>query len=104
LVPNGTFSVCVPNAKIYIVAYAHNEDLDPNQFFAYETAFYGNSKIDYINYTAYMDGRHKYMFDEENLLAILKKVGFSNSQLRDFDPDLDLAERSFESIYAIAKK
>ncbi len=102
LVPNGVFFVCVPNAKIYISAYVNNEDLDSTQF--YESAFHGNSRIDYINYTAYMGGHHKYMFDEENLPSILKKVGFTSSGLRDFDVELDLAERRFESIYAIAKK
>lgn len=102
LVPNGVFLVCVPNAKIYISAYVNNEDMDSEQF--YESAFHGNSKIDYINYIAYMDGHHKYMFDEENLLSILKKVGFTGCELRDFDVELDLAERKFESIYVVAKK
>ena len=52
-------------------------DLDLQQFFMYESAFHGNSRVDYVNYIAYMDGHHKYMFDEENLLSILRNVGFS---------------------------
>lgn len=104
LVPSGEFSVCVPNARIYISAYLKNEELDPNRYFAHKPAFYDNSKIDYVNYTAYMDGLHKYMFDEENLLSILIKIGFSSIQSRDFSPDIDLEERKFESIYALAKK
>ena len=51
-----------------------------------------------------MDGYHKYMFDEENLLAILTNIGFKNARLRDFDPSLDMEKRKHESIYAIAKK
>jgi predicted SAM-dependent methyltransferase len=104
LVPSGEFSVCVPNARIYISAYLKNLELDSNQFFGHRPAFYDNSKIDYVNYTAYMDGLHKHMFDEENLLSILTKIGFSSIQSRDFDPDSDLEERKFESIYALAKK
>jgi hypothetical protein len=51
-----------------------------------------------------MDGHHKYMFDEENLLHILQAKGFKNVRLRDFDPELDIKERDFESIYAEAEK
>lgn len=104
LAPNGTFSVCVPDASIYISAYVNSRDLDPAQFPLYEVAFYGNSKIDYVNYIAYMDGHHKHMFDKDNILFILRKVGFSNCRSRDFDATLDLDERKHESIYAIADK
>ncbi len=51
-----------------------------------------------------MDGRHKYMFDEENLIHILTSKGFKNVHQRKFDPDIDLKERDFESIYAEATK
>jgi hypothetical protein len=53
---------------------------------------------------AYMDGNHKYMFDRENLLAILKKVGFNEVHPREFDPGIDKAERDWESIYVEGKK
>jgi len=44
------------------------------------------------------------MFDEENLVAILKKGGFRNVHLRSFNASIDKKEREFESIYAEAKK
>ncbi len=103
LVPGGIFSICVPNDRIYIEAYL-NSDLDKNQFFGHEPAYNNTTKIDYVNYTAYMDGRHKYMFDEENLIHILTSKGFKNVHQRKFDPDIDLKERDFESIYAEATK
>lgn len=102
LVPGGVFSVCVPNAGIYIKAYLNTDpvkDLDP-AFFIYKPAYNYTTKIDYINYMAYMDGHHKYMFDEENLVHILKAKGFENVHLRKFDPELDLKKRDYESIYA----
>ena len=99
LVPGGHFSICVPNARIYIEAYL-NSNLDPEKFFGYEPAYNNTTKIDYVNYTAYMDGHHKYMFDEENLLHIMKSKGMRDVRLRDFDESLDLKERDFESIYA----
>jgi len=51
-----------------------------------------------------MDGHHKYMFDEENIIVILKKAGFKHVMLRDFDKTLDLEVRNFQSIYVKAEK
>jgi predicted SAM-dependent methyltransferase len=104
LVPGGTFSICVPNARLYIEAYVRSNSLNENQFFDYKPAYNNTTRIDYVNYTAYMDGHHKYMFDEENLLYILKSNGFRNVRLRQFDSKLDLKVRDFESIYAEAEK
>ena len=100
LLPGGMFSICVPNAKIYIEAYLSDRTLDNNQFFGYKPAYNNTTKIDYVNYTAYMDGHHKYMFDEENILMILRSIGFSKVRLRSFDPRLDQVARQHESIYA----
>jgi predicted SAM-dependent methyltransferase len=104
LVPYGKFLICVPNARIYIEAYARRDSLDATQFFGYKPAYNHTTRIDYVNYTAYMNGEHKYMFDEENLLHILESKGFKNVHLRQFDPSLDLQVRDFESIYAEAEK
>ncbi|MDJ0804347.1 MAG: methyltransferase domain-containing protein [Desulfobacterales bacterium] len=99
LIPGGHFSICVPNARIYIEAYL-NAHLESEKFFVYKPAYNDTTKIDYINYTAYMDGHHKYMFDEDNLLHILKSKGLRDVRLREFEAGLDLEARDFESIYA----
>jgi len=104
MVPGCTFSICVPNARLYISAYLSAEYLDPDKFLGHKLAYNNTSKIDYINYIAYMGGEHRYMFDEGNIVAILKKKGFKNVCLRDFDPNMDIKERDFQSIYAEAKK
>lgn len=104
LVSKGNFSICVPNARLYLDAYLTNSDLDGNTFFRYKPAYNNTTKIDYINYIAYMEGQHKYMFDEENLVCILKSKGMQNVHLREFDPSLDLKERDSISIYAEAEK
>jgi predicted SAM-dependent methyltransferase len=104
LIQGGTFSICVPNARLFIEAYLNSDSLDKNQFFAHKPAYNNTTKIDYVNYIAYMAGHHKYMFDEENLPYILKSSGFRNARLRLFDPHLDLKQRDFESIYAEAEK
>ena len=62
------------------------------------------SLIDQLNYIAYMGGQHHYLFDEENLVNTLKLSPFTEVKLRQFDPLVDLSERDFESIYALAIK
>jgi len=104
LVPGGVFSICVPNARLYIEAYFKSEPLNKDKFLGYRSAYNNTTKIDCINYTAYMDGEHKYMFDEENLIYILESKGFKNVYVRKFDSTLDMEDRDFESIYAQAEK
>ncbi len=100
----GIFSAAVPNARIYIEAYQSPKDFKPEFFCRYKPAYNFNSKIDYINHMAYMDGHHKYMFDEGNLVVILKKAGFKQVRLRGFDKSLDLVARDYQSIYVQAVK
>ncbi|RPJ79075.1 MAG: methyltransferase domain-containing protein [Alphaproteobacteria bacterium] len=104
LKPYGIFSIAVPNAGIYLKAYFYPEEFEYEKYCRYKPAFQFNSKIDYVNYIAYMDGNHHYMFDEENLLVILTDAGFRNVRLRDFDPTLDLENRRYETIYAVGVK
>ena len=75
-----------------------------DNFCKYKPAFNSTTKIDYVNYMAYMAGHHNYMFDEENLLFILKLAGFRNVRMRGFDSDIDLKQRDYESMYGEAEK
>jgi predicted SAM-dependent methyltransferase len=104
LVRGGTLSVCVPSARPYLEAYCSGKGMDKEKFITWAPAWNDTTEIDYVNYTAYMDGDHQYMFDEENLLAVLSKAGFRNARPREFDPTLDREERDYESIYALAEK
>ena len=63
-----------------------------------------NSKIDQLNYIAYLGGDHQYMFDEENLINMLKQAGFIDPCLREYDEKVDKYGRDYESLYALAKK
>jgi predicted SAM-dependent methyltransferase len=100
MVTGGRFSICVPNAKLYLRAYLNDDIAGIESFFVYKPAYNHTTRIDYVNYVAYMDGQHKYMFDEDNLVHILKEKGFKNVRIRPFDADLDLQARDYESIYA----
>ncbi len=104
LKPGGTYSVCVPNAKLYLEAYVLGKELQESEYLKYSPAYHRTTKIDYVNYICYMDGHHKYMFDQENLLHRLTNAGFSKSIAREFDATLDMPERAYESIYALATK
>jgi predicted SAM-dependent methyltransferase len=103
-VPGGALSVCVPNARLYIEAYCSGKGLDHETFIEWAPAWNSTTKMEYVNYTVYMDGDHQYMFDEENLLAVFSKAGFRNARPREFDASLDRQERDYESIYAVAEK
>ena len=104
LKPNGIFSVCVPNGELFIYSYINDIKLDPKVHFTHAPAFNHTTKIDYINYIAFMDGNHKYLFDIENLIFLLKKAGFKNVKERKFDKSIDNPKRDHESIYAICSK
>ena len=103
LTEGGEFSICVPNARLYIDAYTSGKKLT-SPFLGWTDALHGESAIDMVNYIAYMDGHHRYMFDEESLLARLREAGFTDVRLRDFDPSVDSPGRDFESIYAVGSK
>ncbi|MBN8560364.1 MAG: methyltransferase domain-containing protein [Leptolyngbya sp. UWPOB_LEPTO1] len=104
LKPNGILSVVVPNARIYLNAYASSEHFDHKAFCSHPCGLLYKSKIDYVNYIFYMDGYHRYMFDEDNMIAVLREAGFSQARLRPFDPELDQLGRQYESLYAEALK
>ena len=103
LKPGGSFSIVVPNAQMYIEWYTGAREVPPGAF-GWLPGYNQTTGIDALNYVAYMAGEHKYMFDQENLLHILRAKGFENVVKRDFDPETDMAERDFESIYAIGYK
>ena len=103
LKPGGSFSIVVPNAQMYIEWYTGTREVPPGAF-GWLPGYNQTTGIDALNYVAYMAGEHKYMFDQENLLHILQAKGFENVVKRDFDPETDMAERDFESIYAIGYK
>lgn len=104
LVEDGIFSICVPNARIFLEAYVHSRPLDQEHFHFFKPAFNNTTRMDYANYIAYMEGRHKFMFDEENLIFILNAKGFRNVRLREFDSSIDLEKHDAESIYAECQK
>ncbi len=104
LKPGGKLKVCVPNAKLYIDSYMQGKIFDKKKYWYEPGVTNTGSLIDQLNYIAYLNGQHKFLFDEENLINIIKKSGFKKVSLRSFDKSIDLKDRDYESIYALAIK
>lgn len=104
LKPGGELSICVPDASLYIKAYIEKKNFrDMEDAFGPAVVNTG-SAMDQLNYVAYMNGQHCYLFDQENLQNTLRLAPFKVVTLRQFDESLDMDERDFESIYALAVK
>ena len=104
LKPGGVISAAVPNARVYLDAYFRPEGFDRARFCAYEVGLHYTSRIDVVNFVAYLGGEHKFLFDEENLPRVLQEAGFRDARLRPFDPAIDVPEREYDSLYAEARK
>jgi SAM-dependent methyltransferase len=100
----GTFSLAVPDARIFLDAYGNPGSFDKARFCSLDVGLSYKSKIDYVNFIAYMGGEHRHLFDEENLVLVLVEAGFRDVGIRAFDPEVDLMVRRHESIYAQAVK
>ena len=104
LIPGGKMLVCVPDARKYISAYVSDTEFRPKNSLYADAIVDTSSAMDQLNYIAYLNGEHKYMFDQENLINIFLKCGFSDVRRRDFNDEIDRIERDFQSIYCLAVK
>lgn len=104
LQPGGRFRAAVPNARLFLDAYAHPEKFDREKFCNWDVGLHYTSRIDVVNFIAYLGGEHKIMFDDENLPRVIEEAGFRDVRMREFDPSIDLERRRHESIYIEAVK
>ena len=104
LKPGGEFIVCIPNAGLYLKSY-----FEKKMFISYDEMYAPalvntGSLIDQINYIAYLKDDHKFMFDDENIIQILKMIGFKQVKFRDPNFKIDKIEKDFESLYVKCNK
>jgi len=99
-----SFSIAVPNAKLFLDAYASPQAFDKDKYCSWDVGLKYQNSIDFVNFIAYMGGDHKHLFDTNNLVTVLEEVGFRDVRIRAFDSGLDLEVRKHESIYAVAIK
>lgn len=101
LASGAVMRVAVPDAGLYIRGYRGEVEI-PVDYLGHSPGVCGSAPIDLVNYTAYMGGEHRHMFDIDGLLAVLCDAGFVDVGERPFDPTIDLADRRHETIYATA--
>lgn len=100
----GSFSLAVPDARIFIAGYNKPTSFDSALYCNEDTGLSLDTPMDYLNFIAYMGGDHKHMFDDKNLMAVLREAGFRQVALREFDAGIDRQARRHESLYAIGVK
>jgi predicted SAM-dependent methyltransferase len=103
LMKDAKLSIVVPRVDRLLKAYKAS-DLEFRHAIKYAYPSHLKTRLDIINYMLYMGQQHKNSFDEDNLLAALKNIGFKNVKLREFDPGLDLEERKHDSLYCECMK
>lgn len=108
---DGLFRCAVPDARIFLAAYFNPTNFKPLEsvdgrvpLCGFEPAYHYHAPIDYVNYMAYMDGHHRFLFDTENLGPILERAGFRSARARQFDPSIDPDWHSHMSIYFESRK
>ena len=102
LTPGGVFNAAVPNGGMFIRAYCDAELRKTLIGWVGTSADCQlGTPLDVVNHMAHLGGEHRYVFDEENVVALLKMAGLVDVRLRDFDPHRDVHERRHESIYVI---
>jgi predicted SAM-dependent methyltransferase len=62
------------------------------------------TRLDSLNEHFRQAGQHKYAWDEETLLGLIRTAGFSGVSRRDFDADLDSDHRRLGTLYVRAVK
>lgn|SRR5438128_3938433 len=93
LQPGGVFRAALPNFKADFEAYLRGDagyfhlldvfELLPRVKLGTKTL------VDYINYSVYQSGEHKWIMDEEKMLVLLKHVGFNSVAISSFREGID---------------
>src|SRR5262245_9651221 len=91
--PGGVFRVALPNCRALFEAYLRADASYLAQIEA--TRVLSNTDptvrtfVDYINYAVYQYGEHKYIYDQEKLIAVLRQIGFRSVAESSFQSDID---------------
>lgn len=99
LKPGGTMRAAVPNARLYLEGYFNPAQFERERFCRWPVGLRYDSRIDVVNFIAYLGGEHKFLFDEENLPRVIAEAGFRDVRLDTFDHSIDMVEREHESLY-----
>ncbi len=104
LAPNGRLSLGVPDSEWPIKAYSEDSK---GYFELARTIFHPkwcNTRMHHLNFHFRQGNEHKYAYDEETLILILRKQGFQSVSRREFLSELDSSSRSVGTLYVEAKR
>ncbi len=106
LEPGGLFSVGVPDTAWPIDEYA---GIRQDNFFKIGKERHWHpewcrTKMEQINYHFRQNGEHRFAYDLVTLVQMMRDAGFQEIKQRDFDPQLDSADRELGTLYVNAIK
>jgi predicted SAM-dependent methyltransferase len=104
LLPGGRLSLGVPNARLCMQDYASG---DREKWMRVRDRYHPKwctTPMHSANYFFRQDGEHKYAYDEETLIELVRDCGFSNVHERQWDQVLDLEARRDGTLYIDGEK
>jgi predicted SAM-dependent methyltransferase len=105
LEPGGLFSVGVPDTEWPIAEYA-GQKMEGYFRIAKERWHpeWCETEMEHINYHFRQGDQHRFAYDFKTLAKALARIGFQEIQRRDFDRELDSADRELGTLYVRASK
>jgi predicted SAM-dependent methyltransferase len=104
LLPGGRLSVGVPNTQLCLQDYVSD---DRDEWLKVRDRYHPkwcSTPMHSVNYFFRQDGEHKYAYDAETLIELVRDCGFSNVHERPWDPTLDLEARRDGTLYVEGEK
>jgi predicted SAM-dependent methyltransferase len=104
LLPTGRLSVGVPNAQLCMQDYVRG---DRDEWLKVRDRYHPkwcSTPMHSVNYFFRQDGEHKYVYDTETLIVLVRDCGFSDVHERPWDPALDLEVRRDGTLYVDGEK
>lgn len=105
LQPGGVLRLSTPDAGRFLRSYAGDQKFLADERFIDPA----ETPMDRVNMMMREHGQHLWAYDAESLVRLLRKVGFSSAEEREFGVSahpsmqgIDAAEREFESLYVEA--
>ena len=101
LEPGGVIRLCLPDARLFIRAYCEDRSfLKPGNDFPLGWNDTG-SKIDGLNYIAYLGDEHRFLFDPEVAINLLERANFEDVKVDSYDVRFDSPDRLGDSFYVV---
>ncbi len=105
LKPGGKLTFSVPLTEWPVSDYAGGEDT-PYFRTCRERGWHAGctTRMEHINDHFRQGGDHRFAYDEETAIKLLRELGFANPRKREFDPALDSEHRRIGSLFMEATK